>query len=611
MNSQHNIENLINRHLITVQKPGRYVGGEFNQIIKNWNETQVHAALAFPDIYDIGFPNLGIAGLYNAINNIPDALAERVFCPWFDMEELLRSKDIPLFTLETHRPIGEFDIVGFSLAYETLYTNVLNILDLGKIPIFSEKRDEHHPIIVAGGHATYNPEPMYAFIDVFVIGEGEIVITEIIQALIQLQGETRAVKLAALGEIPGIYIPSKFRISTDTNGSPQEKPSGPIVRKRIIKKIKKPIQNLLVPNISVVHDRISIEIMRGCSRGCRFCQAGMVMRPVREVEPEVIVDAVKESINKTGISDISLLSLSTSDHSQVTEILDGINQLSKKYQIDFTLPSLRIESFNQEVMDAMDTKRKGNFTIAPEAGSEKLRKSINKDISPQNILGTVEQICKKGWNNIKLYFMIGFPGETMEDIDCIIELCQEIQAIGRNTLKGRFKLHVSVNTLIPKAHTAFQWAALETRESNEEKYSKMREGLRQLRIKINYPDYDQIQLEALLSRGDRNLSTLIFKAWEKGAKFDAWNEGFSSMIWREAINEAGIDLGRYLYTEKHPDESLPWDHIDTGVEKSFLASEYLKSKTGELTTGCFQHCAKCGVNQNLVINCSKARVGQI
>ena len=608
--TQQEIFDLIDRDLITIQKPGRYIGGEFNQVKKDWSLTSFHVALAFPDIYDIGFPNLGIAALYNIINSRSDALAERVFAPWFDMESLLRKKKVPLFSLESKIPISHFDLIGFSIPYETLYTNVLNMLDLSKIPLHSKNRQSDDPIIIAGGHSTFNPEPMHAFVDAFVIGEGESVINDVIDCLISQKELSRNEKVQALGEIPGIYVPDSEH-STLYTDDPKNSLLPPMVTKRFHKKIDSPIKNLLVPNISVVHDRIAIEIMRGCSRGCRFCQAGMIMRPVRELSHDNIINAIKESVEKTGISEISLLSLSTSDHSQISEILHSVNQLSDDYQIDFSLPSLRIETFDENLMNSMQSKRKGNFTIAPEAGSEARRSAINKPIPFQDILETVEQICLKGWNNIKLYFMIGFPDETDADIEGIIDLCREINTIGKKILKGRFKLHVSINTLIPKAHTPYQWATLARKETVEAKYQILKDGLKPLKIKVNYPDYNLIQLEALLSRGDRKISDVIFTAWKNGAKFDAWREGFSADIWQNSIRENKISLESYLYEKRDINQQLPWDFVNTGVDKSFLKKEFLKSREGKTTPGCFQKCSACGIMQNLQIDCSKARIGDI
>jgi len=576
-------------------------------VIKNWEKIRFRVALAFPDIYDIGFPNLGLAALYNIINARKDALAERVFSPWFDMEALLRTKNIPLFSLESHSPLNKFDLIGFTLPYETLYTNVLHMLDLASIPIRSKERSSSDPIIIAGGHATFNPAPMHAFIDAFVIGEGEAVVGEIIDALQQLSGKSRKTKLNALNQVPGVYVPAVLD-SRIQKGILDHKHR---VKKRIIKKIEKPITNDLVPNISVVHDRIAVEIMRGCSRGCRFCQAGMIMRPVRELEPDFIISSIKESIRKTGISEVSLLSLSTSDHSQINKIIEALDQVSAQKNINFSLPSLRIESFTKQMMGKMQSKRKGNFTIAPEAGSESRRAAINKPIPTEDILDTVEQICDNGWNNIKLYFMIGFPGETIDDIEAIIKLVRKIKNIGSNILKGRFKLHVSINTLIPKAHTPYQWAPLEKQNLIELKYQKLSDGLSPLRIKVNYPDFDLIKIEALLSRADRRISDLIYRAWEKGAKFDAWREGFSADIWHDAIDEECINLENYLYVEKGLDQQLPWDIVDIGISKTFLKQEYTNSLESKITPGCFQQCSACGVNKSFNIDCSKVRFGQI
>lgn len=608
------IKKFLNRNLITVQKPGRYVGGEFNQIVKNWESVELHTALAFPDIYDIGFSNLGISILYDIINNREDSLAERVYSPWLDMEKLLIDNKLPLFSLENKIPLHKFDLIGFSIPYETLYTNVLNMLNLGQIPILATKRVNTDPIIIAGGHATFNPEPMHSFIDAFIIGDGEEVINEILDLLIigkRHQVERQEI-INKMSTIEGVYVPSHFIIEYNKDKTIKNilnhfSPSKNKINKRIIEKHIFPTVNFLVPNIKVVHDRIPIEIMRGCSRGCRFCQAGMVMRPVREVKLCEIISSIRKTINSTGIREISLLSLSTTDYSQIKELIRDVFRLSKVDNIDISLPSLRIESFNNEVINEIKGKRKGNFTIAPEAGTEELRSKINKPISDNAILETVKGICEKGWNNIKLYFMIGFPKETMLDIEGIVDLCEKIHALGKKINKNRFKLHVSINTFIPKSHTPFQWLKFENIDQITKKYDFLINKLKKLGIKIDYPDYEASFIEAILSRGDRRLSQVIYCAWKNGAKFDAWHECFDYSLWENALSESSVDPGFYSYRLRENNENLPWDHINPGINKEFLLLEYERSKKSEISLDCNDRCLDCGIQAHYLINCMAIR----
>jgi radical SAM family uncharacterized protein len=614
LTDRNDIQAFLDRYLLTVTKPGRYVGGEYNQIRKNWEQTEVHFAFAFPDIYDIGLPNLGMAILYDQINQREDALAERVYAPWEDMEVLMREHGMPLFSLESKQPLKDFDVIGFSLPYETLYTNMLNMLDLGGIPLHSSERGDDDPLILAGGHACFNPEPMHAFVDAFIIGEGEEIVHEIAEAVKvhKSAGTSRLYLLNALDAIPGIYVPSFFEVTYHQDGLIHEvrntqNPEKTSIQKRIVKKLPKPVTNFLVPNVKAVNERVVIEIMRGCSRGCRFCQAGMITRPVRERPASEILEALRQAITSTGYEEVSLLSLSSSDHSQIAELIPQVMQLSESRDISFSLPSLRVESFGPELIASMAGKRKGNFTIAPEAGSDAMRARINKSIDTQDILATATQIFKMGWTNLKLYFMIGFPDETMEDVQGIVDLTRQVRALGKRMVGGRVKVHVSVNTLIPKAHTAFQWLGFSEKVSILEKYRLIQNGLKNTGIKLDWPDYDNSMLEVWLSRGDRRLSAVIESAWRAGARFDAWHEYFKVDIWVKAFADEGVDPQFYSTRARCTDEILPWDHIHTGVSKKYLLNELEKSQMLETTADCRRICHGCGIQANYGISCEKIR----
>jgi radical SAM family uncharacterized protein len=602
MISPHEIDQWLDRNLMKVQKPGRYVGGELNQVIKPWDDIFLHTALVFPDIYDIGLPNLGLAILYDEINKRENCLAERAYSPWIDMEKLLRDDKIPLFSLESRHPLVDFDLIGITLPYETIYTNTLNILDLSGIPLRSKDRLDSHPLVIAGGNATTNPEPMAEFIDAFALGDGEEIIHEVLDVLIarKKRGYDRIQTLMALSKIDGIYVPRFYETKYAVDGKLQNFQSmdakvPKIIRKRIVAKLPPPETRFLVPNINVVHNRIAIEIMRGCTRGCRFCHAGMINRPVRERSVEEIISGIDTALSKTGFEEIALLSLSSSDFSQIQPLIDQIRARYVSKHLNIALPSLRIESVSVDILDGLKGSRQGSFTLAPEAASEKLRNTINKPIPSQNVVDVAREIYQRGWLAIKLYFLIGNPGETMEDINAISLLCKQVLKEGKTVHKGRANLHVAISTFVPKPHTPFQWVSMDSLAQIQEKQQVLQKELKVSGIRVNWTDPRESMLEAWLSRGDRRMSEVIFTAWEKGAKFDAWQDQFRFSIWMQAFQVNGLDPEFYSHRERSKDEILPWDHIFMGVTREFLARDWEMSKTGETRSDCREHCYACGI----------------
>jgi radical SAM family uncharacterized protein len=602
MLSPEQIESRLERILLKVQKPGRYVGGELNAAIKDWSQIETKVALIFPDIYDIGVSNVGLKILYDQVNQRPDALAERAYAPWMDMEALMRENGIPLYALESKRPLACFDILGFSLPYETLYTNALNILDLAGIPLRSADRDESHPLVIAGGHACYNPEPMHAFMDAFVIGEGEDVIHEIINAV--QRSKTQNVKrndlLEKLAQIPGVYVPRFYRTHYMDDGTiASVEPLVPevpqIIVKRIIAKLPPPPTRFIVPNIEIVHNRVSVEIMRGCTRGCRFCQAGMITRPVRERSVQEVVEAAEAAIQATGFEELALMSLSSTDYTHIVELVEALGQNFKGRKLTVSLPSLRIETVSAALMERLKDRRSSGFTLAPEAATERMRRIINKFIPDEQILETAREIYRRGWTTIKLYFMIGHPSETLDDVKAIADLCKAVLAEGRKALGGRAKVHAGVSTFVPKPHTPFQWVSCDTVEQIEAKQTLLKRELRDKNIKLTWTQPEDTMQEAWLSRGDRRMAEVIYTAWKNGARFDAWQDQRRYQTWLEAFAANGLDPAFYTHRPRCADEVFPWDHISSGVRKKYLFDDFRRSLEGEIRADCREHCYACGV----------------
>lgn len=594
------IDNFLERTLLRVDKPGRYTGGEYNQIVKNWDEIEFKVALAFPDIYDIAMSNLGLMIFYDLINKHKNLLAERVFCPWPDMETFMRQQAVPLFSLESKHPIRDFDLLGITLPYESLYTNALNLIDLAGMPIRSLDRDNSYPFIIAGGHACYNPEPMAPFIDVFVIGEGEEAFLKLIAVLRASKHLDRETQLRYIAQIEGCYVPRFYDMAYHDDGTVQAitptMPEAPAkVLKTIVSQLPPPVTDFIIPFIETIHNRAPIEIMRGCTRGCRFCHAGMVTRPVRERPVAEVLAAMEKILESTGYEEIALLSLSSSDYTNVLELTEKIGRQFGQLGLNISLPSLRIESVSTQLMDNLGDSRRGGFTLAPEAATEKMRNTINKFVADADLLETAREIFRRDWRTIKLYFMIGHPMEEMSDVEAIVDLSRQVLAEGRRFHNNKAAVNVGVSTFIPKPHTPFQWEPMGRMDDIREKLRYLGREFKQPGMKLRWNDPDESVFEGMLTRGDRRLAEVVERAWRKGAKFDAWYDHFRQDAWYEAMAEEGLDPAFYTHRKRPIDEVFPWDHIDVAVTRRFLTTDYLMSQQGETRIDCRHHCFACGI----------------
>lgn len=599
--------------LMSVDKPARYIGGEFNSVIKDPQEVSIRFAMCFPDVYEIGMSPLGIAILYNMFNERQDTWCERVYSPWVDLEEIMYRDQIPLFTLESQQPVKNFDFLGFSISYEMAYTNILQVLELSQIPLLAKDRSDDDPLVIGGGPCTYNPEPLAAFFDMFYIGEGETSY----HALLDLYkhskkaGESRSTFLRKAAQVPGIYVPSLYEVRYNDDGTvssiaPLYDDVPPVIKRQVVMDPdaigypKKPV----IPFVKAVQDRVVLEIMRGCIRGCRFCQAGTTYRPCRSRSPEQLFDIARELLDSTGHEEISLSSLSTSDYQYLSALLDLLLPYLRDKNVELELPSMRIDAFSLDIMKRIGGVKRGSFTFAPEAGTQRLRDVINKGLSEEEIFEGARLAFEGGWNKVKLYFMLGLPLETDEDAVGIADLADQIARIyyqiPKDKRSGRCQITVSSSYFVPKPFTPFQWAPMLPIRQYERRALVVKDAVKKelnsKSIRFQWHGSDMSVMEAVLARGDRKLSAFLLRLHEKGCHFDAWTEHFKADVWKETFEELSIDPDFYASRERSAAEVFPWDHIDAGIRKEYLLREYKKAQQANVTPNCRQQCSGCGIN---------------
>ncbi|SCP94982.1 TIGR03960 family B12-binding radical SAM protein [Anaerobium acetethylicum] len=597
--------------LLSIEKPARYIGNEVNSVRKDLSEIDVRFAMCFPDVYEIGMSHLGIQILYDMFNRREDVWCERVYSPWVDLDRIMRERNIPLFALESQDPIKEFDFLGITIQYEMCYTNILQILELSQVPIFAKDRSESDPIVIGGGPCTYNPEPLAEFFDLFYIGEGETVYFELLDAYKENKknGGSRRDFLEKAAHIPGIYVPSFYDVEYDADGmivkfAPNNANAPEKIKKEIVMDItdtyypKKPV----VPFIKATQDRVVLEIQRGCIRGCRFCQAGMVYRPTRERNLEMLKEYAYDMLKNTGHEEISLSSLSSSDYSQLEKLVSFLIDEFRSKGVNISLPSLRIDAFSLDVMSKVQDVKRSSLTFAPEAGSQRLRDVINKGLTEENILEGAGQAFEGGWNRVKLYFMLGLPTETQEDMEGIAVLSDKIARryyeIPKEQRNGKVQITASTSFFVPKPFTPFQWSRMNTREEFLGKArivnAAMKEQLNRKSLKYNWHEADLTVLEGVLARGDRRVGAVIYDAYRRGSLYDSWSEFFDNRKWMAAFEATGVSIDFYNTRERSLDEILPWDFIDTGVTKEFLKQEWQKAVGESVTPNCRMSCSGCG-----------------
>ncbi|ACQ51912.1 TIGR03960 family B12-binding radical SAM protein [Clostridium botulinum] len=606
--------------LFRVEKPARYIGGELNSYNKDLNDIDIRYAFCFPDVYEVGMSHLGMKILYYILNERKDTFCERVFAPWPDMEKIMREENIPLYGLESKDPIKDFDFIGFTLQYEMSYTNILNMLDLAGVTIKASERGEEEPIVMCGGPCAYNPEPLYNIADMFVLGEGEELNTKILDLYKKYKGKGKKKEfLREASKIRGVYIPSLYEVTYKKDNTIKEfKPLYDDVPKKVKKVIVNSINDVVypdkfvVPYTDIVHDRIVLETFRGCTRGCRFCQAGMIYRPVREKKTERLLELSDKLIKNTGYDEVTLSSLSICDYSDIQNLVFSMVERHKEGKVGVTLPSLRIDSFSVDLIKEIQKVRKTGLTFAPEAGSQRMRDVINKGVTEENLMTSVKSAFEAGWSTIKLYFMLGLPYETLEDVIGIAELGQKVvqkyYEVPKEVRKKGLKVTVSTSIFVPKPFTPFQWEPQDTMEDVRKKIEAVRGAIKSKQITYNWHESLVSYMEAIFARGDRRICDVLIKAFEKGARFDGWNQYFDFNIWKEALEESNVDGDFYAYRQREYDEILPWDFVDTGVSKEFLMRENERAKKAEITPDCRQGCKNCGVNVNLEGECFEGAI---